>query len=283
MAGKEWTIEEIEFLKKNFEDKTCEELAVILGRTTRSTQHKFGQLGLQRKKASIGDVVNGWLIVDIFIKDLGSQNVTYTKLHSVLGDNKEREERLTKVTLKQIGWPDRRRPDVTVKNTTHGGTKCRLYSIWNAMKNRCSYAKGKQFKDYGGRGIRVCDEWMKFETFKEWAEQNGYSDKLTIDRKDVNGNYEPSNCKWSTWLEQCSNKRNSSKVELTAFGETKSIYEWAADSRCSVNVNTLQHRFFADWSHEEAITESSQRKRKLSQKEFFIQNHPDAYEAYLNQ
>ena len=82
---------------------------------------------------------------------------------------------------------------------THGLSKTRLYTIWHSMKCRCHYPATNQYKNYGGRGIKICDEWEKgFLPFYNWAMSNGYKDDLTLDRINVNGNYEPSNCKWST-------------------------------------------------------------------------------------
>lgn len=85
----------------------------------------------------------------------------------------------------------------------------RLRKIWESMKERCYYTKHKYYSDYGGRGISICDEWMDYICFAKWAFRNGYSDNLTIDRIDVNGNYEPSNCRWIPMKEQHSNKRNN--------------------------------------------------------------------------
>ena len=86
----------------------------------------------------------------------------------------------------------------------------KLYEVWYNMKTRCYYSKSDHYKNYGERGITVCDEWLNsFETFCKWAKENGYADNLTIDRIDVNGNYEPNNCRWITIKQQSYNKRNT--------------------------------------------------------------------------
>ena len=97
-------------------------------------------------------------------------------------------------------------------STTHGNSKTRLYGIWNHMKTRCYVKSYHAFRHYGGRGITVCDEWANdFQAFYDWAMSHGYRDDLSIDRIDVNGNYEPSNCRWATQKEQVSNRRNAKK------------------------------------------------------------------------
>ncbi len=111
-------------------------------------------------------------------------------------------------------------------NKTHGLSKTRLYKIYNKMKERCYYEKYPEFHLYGGRGIKVCDEWLEdFTNFYNWAMENGYKENLSIDRIDPNKNYEPSNCRWADIITQANNKRNN--VYLTYKGETHTMPEWA--------------------------------------------------------
>lgn len=109
----------------------------------------------------------------------------------------------------------------------HGETGTRLYRIWSGMKRRCDLPTVKCYDDYGGRGIRVCEEWAdSYEAFRDWSLANGYRDDLTIDRwPDTNGNYEPDNCRWGTAKEQARNRRTSRL--LTVNGFTKTLAEWS--------------------------------------------------------
>ena len=101
----------------------------------------------------------------------------------------------------------------------------RLYRIWAHMKDRCNNPKNDSYKRYGGSGVKVCSEWYNFKTFKAWALSNGYAENLTIDRINVYGDYEPTNCRWADMLTQNNNRRNSRT--LTYNGETHTISEWA--------------------------------------------------------
>lgn len=100
------------------------------------------------------------------------------------------------------------------KTRKHGGFGTKLYGVWASMIRRCENKNQKYYPDYGGRGIKVCQEWRNdFASFRDWANESGYCEGLTIDRIDVNGDYEPSNCRWVTMSVQSLNKRNSVKVE----------------------------------------------------------------------
>ncbi|AMW62207.1 HNH homing endonuclease [Bacillus phage Phrodo] len=130
------------------------------------------------------------------------------------------------------------------------------------MKTRVLNPKHPQYKDYGGRGIKICDDWLNEDSgstnFCKWAESNGYEEGLTLDRIDVDGNYEPSNCTWSTMQEQCFNRR--SNVKYTLNGETKTATEWSrllGGSKDLVGV-----RIKKGWSVERAITEPVHRENQ---------------------
>lgn len=92
----------------------------------------------------------------------------------------------------------------------------RLYKTWRNMRYRCSNPKDRKYKYYGGRGIKVCEEWdSSFKAFESWALVNGYADDLTIDRINVNGDYEPKNCRWISMAEQQQNKRSNRSIKPT--------------------------------------------------------------------
>lgn len=123
----------------------------------------------------------------------------------------------------------------------HRQTGTRLYRIWCGMRQRCANPSNPAFGYYGDRGISVCPEWRDaFPAFEEWATQNGYAKDLSIERVDVNGNYEPSNCTWIPRRDQSRNLRKT--VWITAFGERKILADWLRDPRCHVGEGTIRRR-----------------------------------------
>jgi hypothetical protein len=140
----------------------------------------------------------------------------------------------------------------------HGMFGSRLYLSWAHMISRCSNKNDSAYKNYGGRGIKVCDEWKEsFENFEKWALEEGYNEKLTIDRIDVNGNYEPSNCRWATYTEQVRNRRSTVIVEID--GEKKPLAEWC--EIYNMKYSLVHKRIFdRNWEPKKALTEKARRQ-----------------------
>lgn len=146
-----------------------------------------------------------------------------------------------------------------MSSVRHGLSKTRLHRIWHSMYCRCYYPTTNQYKNYGGKGVKVCDEWKhNFVNFYNWAMSNGYNDSLTLDRIDNNKNYCPENCKWST-LEQQNNNRTTSKF-ITYNGKTQTQIQWCREY--NINVVTFSDRIKRGWSIEEALTLPSNSKCK---------------------
>lgn len=118
---------------------------------------------------------------------------------------------------------------------THGKTNTRLYRIYKGIKARCCNKNTPAYKHYGGREINICEEWQNdFMSFYNWAMQNGYNDNLTIDRIDVNGNYEPNNCRWVGIFEQANNK--STNFYIVINKEKHTIPEWCRITKTKPTV-----------------------------------------------
>lgn len=142
-------------------------------------------------------------------------------------------------------------------------THSRLSEIFRSMKKRCYNPNHNQFKNYGARGIKLCDEWNDRElvkisgfrytkgylAFKKWALENGYAEGLTIDRIDNNKGYSPENCRWVTMLVQVNNTRRNRYI--TYKGKTQSVADWCRE--LGLNYGTLLSRLNFNWSVEEAI------------------------------
>ena len=127
------------------------------------------------------------------------------------------------------------------RNTKHNLHGTRLYRIWKAIRTRCNNPNFYRYCDYGGRGITICKEWDDFTNFYNWAINNGYSEELSIDRINVNGNYEPSNCRWVDDFVQMNNTRKNVYLEIN--GETKSLSEWVREFDLEHDYEIIRVRY----------------------------------------
>ena len=151
--------------------------------------------------------------------------------------------------------------------------KSRLNNIYTGMKQRCCNPKTNRYNDYGGRGIKVCDEWSNTErakvrgcntkgwlAFKEWALSHGYKDGLTIDRIDVNKGYSPDNCRWVTMKVQLNNRRDNNYV--TYKGKTQTLTQWCEELNLCYN-QTYRRIFIRNWDIEKAFEVKSNQYLKM--------------------
>lgn len=166
---------------------------------------------------------------------------------------------------------------ISEKMTRHGGSDSRLFGVWSKMKERCYRQNHKSYNDYGGRGIKVCDEWLdNYANFRDWAIQNGYNEnaefmKCTLDRIDSNGNYEPDNCRWVDMKVQCNNRRNNRYLEYR--GEKHTVAEWS--DLLNIPYDTIFRRLELGWTDGQAL--SFEFHRGVRVKPTF-----DSYDAYRN-
>lgn len=117
----------------------------------------------------------------------------------------------------------------------------RLYNIWYKIKQRCTNPSYRRYKQYGGKGIKICREWDgDFLIFYEWSIKNGYKDNLTLDRILNNGNYQPSNCRWATQREQQNNRTNN--VVIKYKGQQLTIAQWSEKTGISASLISYRHR-----------------------------------------
>ena len=135
--------------------------------------------------------------------------------------------------------------------SANGLSKTRINNIYHNMKNRCNNPKNYRYKNYGKRGIKICDEWQdSFLSFYNWAINNGYKEDLTLDRIDVNGNYEPSNCRWIPLRQQYYNKTDN--VYYFVNGEKKCLSELAIEY--NIPYQTLRKRLERGKTIKDALT-----------------------------
>lgn len=151
------------------------------------------------------------------------------------------------------------------KHITHGMRYTRIYKIYHCMKGRCYYPSNNRYKNYGARGIKICDEWLGkdgFVHFYEWAKSNGYNDNLSIDRIDVNGDYKPSNCRWATRTEQANN--TTANCYYTYNNETHTVTDWGR--MVGIDSETIRARIRRGWTVEDALTKPLDARGKKRRK-----------------
>ena len=147
---------------------------------------------------------------------------------------------------------------VAEKNKQRGHKPIRLWNIYNHMIKRCYDIKEAMFYRYGGRGIKVCDEWKEsFIHFRTWALENGYSDNLSIDRIDNDGNYSPENCRWTTGEVQANNR--STNLLITYNGVTDTLANWS--KRTGIKSGTIQSRLYHGWPTEKLFIPITRKAR----------------------
>ena len=138
------------------------------------------------------------------------------------------------------------------RSAKHGDYKERLYGIWSHAKSRCNNTNNTRYSDYGGRGIKICDEWNEdYARFKDWSLKNGYKENLTLDRIDNNGNYTPQNCRWATAKQQ---QRNTNRNRIITFnGESHCVPEWSEIT--GLPIETIRARLKRKWNIDRLMTQ----------------------------
>jgi len=156
-------------------------------------------------------------------------------------------------------------------NLKHGESQTRLFIIWRNMRNRCNPEKTKEnyhFR-YGGRGIKVCDEWNNYESFAKWARENGYNDDLTLERKDNDGDYCPENCTWTGRKGQARNRNTTLYVNY--LGRNMSLAE-----ACEISGTSYKRAFtrikYMNWPVKEALEIPSNETRKWKRSDRFCKS-----------
>lgn len=134
--------------------------------------------------------------------------------------------------------------------TKHGESGTKLYSHWEGIIDRTTNSNNSRSHRYMERGITVCDEWREYQNFSKWAKENGYSEELSLDRINNDGNYEPNNCRWVDMKTQGNNRSTNNNIEFD--GKTQTLTQWAEE--LGINKSTLSKRIHRGWSVERALT-----------------------------
>ena len=229
-----WTNEEIEKLIRIYPEEGKKETMRILGKTEAQIRQKASILNLTLNK-------NGKFFKEFQNRAAASKIGKKRPEHSALMISRGKKKEL---------WQQTNPAPIT----THNISKTQSYIIWNGMMSRCYRDKNIAYSNYGGRGIKVCEEWKDPLVFKRWYESHndGSIKRANIDRIDTNGNYEPENCRIISPKQNCRNKRNNILLEYN--GEKKSMAEWA--EQYGLKYHCLNKRITKyKWDTEKALTE----------------------------
>lgn len=199
-----------------------------------------------KKSKYIGQTINGFEIVDSYHVNKPYRNTIYVCKCALCG--KISDYSISDILNKKARCKCNRKR----KYRNGFDMKSRLYNIYRSIIKRTQNPKNKDYKNYGGRGIILCQEWDDdYRKFYYWSMENGYKDNLSIDRIDVNGNYVPNNCRWVDMKTQINNTRVNHRI--TYNGENHTIAEWAEKS--CVSYGTFKGRIRRGWSVEKALNE----------------------------
>ena len=287
--NKSWSDKEDNFLIDNHLKISNKEIAIQLGRTTSSVTNRITTLHLGQPEyfAENEDIFLKNNYITMSHKEM-AQHLN-RKWQSVagrcfkLGLNKDPHKVYSKDEILRFNFTKTPKDilelayefnvsysSICQTMKRYGHKKCRLSNTLHKMKSRCYNPKDKFYYNYGGRGILICEEWLSDDRkFVEWAINNGYSEDLTIDRIDNNGIYSPANCRWVDAKVQSNNRRTNRLI--TAFGETKTLSQWAEDPRCSVPYGTLNSRIqrglLDRLTAEQLITLEQRQSRKIKKEQ----------------
>lgn len=168
-----------------------------------------------------------------------------------------RASALTEGTSRSCGCWQKELMSETKYNLIHGMTKTKIYRTWQQVKERCLNEKNQSYKDYGGRGIKICNRWLKFENFRDdmYKSCKEHIDKFgtrntALDRINNNGNYCLNNCRWATQKEQGNNRRNNNIIVFN--GKTQNLSQWAEELKMDRNILNL--KLYRGWSIKDTLT-----------------------------
>ncbi len=203
---------------------------------------------MKKQEINIGDVFGRWTVInnDYIIKN---SHRCYLCRCSCDAHTEKYVDEFNLKKGKSLSCGCLSKESARTRMKKHGKShKSKLYNVWTSMRERCNCKTDTSYQRYGGRGISICKEWDDFQVFEEWAVKNGYDENApkgtyTLDRINVNGNYEPNNCRWISLSEQSDNKTNT--IWLTYNGKTQTLLQWSKE--LGMPSKLLRNRYYDRW------------------------------------